>query len=67
MELDDTAAFRSGAKWGSDIEFPLPFGRTLTAAERFVAGLDEATGARAALCTAPPLSFLLLEGGGGSR
>lgn len=28
-ELDDTAAFRSAKKWG-DVEFPLPFGRTLT-------------------------------------
>lgn len=31
-ELDDTAYFKSGKKWG-DVEFPLPFGRTMSAAE----------------------------------
>lgn len=48
VELDDTARYRSGAKWdvgGAELAFPLPFGRTLTAAEQFVSGLDEATGA----------------------
>jgi len=45
MELDDTSAFRNGPKWG-DVEFPLPFGRTLTAAEQYVVSLDEATGER---------------------
>ena len=45
MELDDTAAFRSSSKWGpGPVEFPLPFGRALTAAESYVASLDEATG-----------------------
>jgi ATP citrate (pro-S)-lyase len=34
---------RNGPKWG-DVEFPLPFGRTLTGAEQFVASLDEKTG-----------------------
>ena len=32
LELDDTARFRSGVKWG-DVEFPLPFGRMVTPAE----------------------------------
>ena len=32
LELDDTARFRSGSKW-EDVEFPLPFGRTLAPAE----------------------------------
>eukprot|EP00775_Hariotina_reticulata_P011454 gene11454-11600_t len=46
MELDDTAAFRNvPSKWGEDLEFPLPFGRVLTAAEEYVHGLDESTGA----------------------
>jgi hypothetical protein len=31
-ELDDTAYFKSGKKWG-DVEFPLPFGRSMSAAE----------------------------------
>jgi hypothetical protein len=34
----------NAAKWG-DVEFPLPFGRTMTKAEQYVASLDEATGA----------------------
>ena len=47
MELDDTAAFRSSSKWGpGPVEVPLPFGRALTAAESYVASLDEATGER---------------------
>jgi ATP citrate (pro-S)-lyase len=45
MELDDTARFRSGSKWGTDLEFPLPFGRTPSPAEAAVAALDDATGA----------------------
>ena len=43
-ELDDTAAFKSLKKWG-DVEFPLPFGRTMTAAEEYVHTLDGNTGA----------------------
>lgn len=42
-ELDDTAAFKSGKKWG-DLEFPLPFGRTMTSAEEHVHELDSNTG-----------------------
>ena len=42
-ELDDTAAFKSGKKWG-DLEFPLPFGRTMTSAEEHVHTLDSNTG-----------------------
>ena len=42
-ELDDTAAFKSGKKWG-DLEFPLPFGRTMMSAEEHVHMLDSNTG-----------------------
>ncbi len=42
-ELDDTAAFKSAKKWGT-VEFPLPFGRTMTAAEEYVHSLDGNTG-----------------------
>jgi len=42
-ELDDTAAFKSAKKWGG-LEFPLPFGRTMTAAEEYVHSLDGNTG-----------------------
>ena len=44
-ELDDTAAFKSGKKWGADLEFPLPFGRSMTSAEEYIHSLDEKTGA----------------------
>ena len=44
-ELDDTAAFKSAKKWGA-LEFPLPFGRTMTAAEEYVHSLDGNTGAQ---------------------
>ncbi|MQL98301.1 hypothetical protein Taro_031006, partial [Colocasia esculenta] len=39
-ELDDIAAFKNFKKWGN-IEFPLPFGRVLSATESFIHGLDE--------------------------
>ena len=42
-ELDDTAAFKSAKKWGA-LEFPLPFGRSMTAAEEYVHSLDGKTG-----------------------
>src|SRR4051812_28968372 len=42
-ELDDTALFKNTKKWG-DLHFPLPFGRTLTAAEESIHRMDEATG-----------------------
>ena len=48
-ELDDTAAFKSAKKWGA-LEFPLPFGRTMSSAEEHIHSMDEATGGR------PPLS-----------
>ena len=43
-ELDDTAAFKSRKKWG-ELEFPLPFGRSMTSAEEYVHEMDEKTGA----------------------
>jgi ATP citrate (pro-S)-lyase len=43
-ELDDTAAFKNFKKWGN-IEFPMPFGRVMSATESFIHGLDEKTSA----------------------
>lgn len=43
-ELDDTAAFKSGKKWG-DLDFPLPFGRSMTSSEEYVHEMDGKTGA----------------------
>ena len=44
-ELDDTATFKSGKKWG-DLSFPQPFGRTMSKAEETVHEADEKTGRR---------------------
>lgn len=66
-ELDDTASFRSAKKWG-DIEFPLPFGRTMTAQEAQVHELDEATGASLKLSILNPKGrvWTMVAGGGAS-
>lgn len=66
-ELDDTAAFRSAKKWG-DVEFPLPFGRTMTPQEAAVHGMDEATGASLKLSILNPKGriWTMVAGGGAS-
>lgn len=68
LELDDTARFRSGSKWGGDIEFPLPFGRTLAPAEEYISSLDEATGASLKFTVLNPKGrvWLMVAGGGAS-
>lgn len=67
-ELDDTAAFKSRKKWG-DLDFPLPFGRSMTSAEEYVHEMDEKTGAslklsilnpKVSLATRPACPLLLL-------
>ncbi|UCE28499.1 MAG: ATPase [Candidatus Bathyarchaeota archaeon] len=42
--LDDTTQFAYGKKWGP-LEFPAPFGRSLTTEEKFVKNIDEKSGA----------------------
>lgn len=66
-ELDDTAAFKSGKKWG-DLEFPLPFGRTMTSAEEHVHELDSNTGASLKLSILNPKGriWTMVAGGGAS-
>lgn len=66
-ELDDTASFRSLKKWG-DIEFPLPFGRIMTAQESYVHELDEGTGASLKLSILNPKGrvWTMVAGGGAS-
>jgi ATP citrate (pro-S)-lyase len=54
-KLDSTAEFESGSKWGN-IDFPAPFGRTLTKEEAFIEDLDSKTGASL------KLTILNLEG-----
>ena len=66
-ELDDTAEFESGSKWGP-IEFPPPFGRTLTKDEAYVEELDAKTGASLKLTVLNPEGriWALVAGGGAS-
>ncbi|CAI9092952.1 OLC1v1028336C4 [Oldenlandia corymbosa var. corymbosa] len=66
-ELDDTAAFKNFKKWGN-IEFPLPFGRVMSATESFVHGLDEKTSASLKFTVLNPKGriWTMVAGGGAS-
>jgi ATP citrate (pro-S)-lyase len=66
-KLDSTAEFESSAKWGN-IEFPAPFGRTLTKEEEFIADLDSQTGASLKLTVLNPegMVWTMVAGGGAS-
>ena len=66
-ELDDTASFRSAKKWGA-VEFPLPFGRTLSSAEADVREADAVTGASLKLTVLNPAGrvWTMVAGGGAS-
>jgi ATP citrate (pro-S)-lyase len=66
-KLDSTAEFESGEKWGK-IEFPAPFGRTLTKEEEYVADLDSKTGASLKLTVLNPDGrvWTMVAGGGAS-
>jgi ATP citrate (pro-S)-lyase len=66
-KLDSTAEFESGSKWGN-IEFPAPFGRTLTKEEEFIADLDSQTGASLKLTVLNPEGrvWTMVAGGGAS-
>ncbi|MBI4360688.1 ATPase [Candidatus Micrarchaeota archaeon] len=62
--LDDTAAFKG--KW--NVEFPAPFGRTLSKEEAYIKSLDEKTGASLKLTVLNPKGkiWTLVAGGGAS-
>jgi ATP citrate (pro-S)-lyase len=66
-KLDSTAEFESGEKWGK-IEFPVPFGRTLTKEEAFITDLDSKTGASLKLTVINPEGrvWTMVAGGGAS-
>eukprot|EP01025_Chloroclados_australasicus_P012966 TRINITY_DN16198_c2_g1_i1.p2 TRINITY_DN16198_c2_g1~~TRINITY_DN16198_c2_g1_i1.p2 ORF type:complete len:449 (-),score=77.29 TRINITY_DN16198_c2_g1_i1:310-1581(-) len=66
-ELDDTAGFVSGKKWG-DLEFPQPFGRVMSSSEEYVHELDEKTGASLKLSILNPKGriWTMVAGGGAS-
>ncbi|KAL3337206.1 hypothetical protein AABB24_029719 [Solanum stoloniferum] len=66
-ELDDTAAFKNFKKWGN-LEFPLPFGRVMSATESFIHGLDEKTSASLKFTVLNPMGriWTMVAGGGAS-
>jgi len=66
-KLDTTAEFESGKKWG-EIEFPAPFGRTLTKEEAYIEDLDSKTGASLKLTVLNPEGrvWTMVAGGGAS-
>ncbi len=66
-KLDSTAEFESGTKWGK-IEFPAPFGRTLTREEAYIEELDSKTGASLKLTVLNPEGrvWTMVAGGGAS-
>jgi len=66
-KLDSCAEFESGAKWGK-IEFPAPFGRTLTKEEAYIEKLDSKTGASLKLTVLNPEGrvWTMVAGGGAS-
>lgn len=67
IRLDDTAEFEHAKEW-QGIEFPTPFGRKLSAEEKFVKELDEKTGASLKLTVLNPQGriWMLVAGGGAS-
>jgi len=66
-EVDSTAAFKSGKKWGN-LEFPHPFGRIHSNEEEYIESLDEKTGASLKLTVLNPYGSIwnLVAGGGAS-
>ncbi|MCO5608175.1 hypothetical protein L7F22_062381 [Adiantum nelumboides] len=66
-ELDDTAAFKNFKKW-CNVEFPLPFGRVMSPAEKLVYAMDEKTSASLKLAILNPLGriWTMVAGGGAS-
>jgi ATP-citrate lyase beta-subunit len=65
--LDDTAGYPCAEHWGA-IDFPKPFGTTMTEEEAYVKSLDERTGASLKLTVLNPNGrvWLLVAGGGAS-
>lgn len=66
-ELDDTAAFKNFKMWGN-VEFPLPFGRVMSATESLIHGLDEKTSASLKFTVLNPKGriWTMVAGGGAS-
>lgn len=66
-KLDDAEEYWCRKKWG-DMEFPEPFGRTLTPEELFIKDLDSKTGASLKLTVLNPKGriWTMIAGGGAS-
>lgn len=66
-QLDSTASFESGKLWG-EMDFPIPFGRTLLPEEEYIKKLDAQTGASLKLTVLNPKGriWTLVAGGGAS-
>ncbi|MBD3238887.1 MAG: ATPase [Candidatus Moranbacteria bacterium] len=67
LKLDDTASFECKNLWG-DLEFPVPFGRTISEAEAYIKSLDQKTGASLKLIMLNPKAkiWTMVAGGGAS-
>lgn len=66
-KLDDTAEYLDNLKWGG-IDFPSPFGRTLSKEEKYIEELDSKTGASLKLTILNPEGrvWTMVAGGGAS-
>lgn len=66
-EVDSTAHWKNMKKWGN-LEFPQPFGRILSKEEKYIAEMDENTGASLKLTVLNPAGRIwsLVAGGGAS-
>lgn len=66
-KIDDTAAFECTEYWG-ELEFPAPFGRKMGKEEKYIAALDEKTGASLKLTILNPDGrvWQMIAGGGAS-
>jgi len=67
VQVDDTAAFEAGRKWG-ELEFPPAFGTHLSKEEEYIHSLDEKSGASLKLTVLNPKGRVwpMVAGGGAS-
>ncbi len=65
--IDDTGAFESAGRWGN-IGFPAPFGRKLSAEEKYIKTMDSKSGASLKLTILNPKGkiWTMVAGGGAS-
>lgn len=68
VELDSYASFKNARVWGSDLEFPEPWGREKSEEERIVQAMDDKSGASLKLTVLNPHGrmWTMVAGGGAS-